>query len=388
MSKICFLNPFFYPYQGGTEKHALEVGARLAAKGFDITVLCARMPRDKKDDAIGGVKVHRVDALYLINSLPTFSPVPPPIAIVPAMSRAIRDEMRRNELFHIHNRFVYSPADAKSIKEGGRKLCITLHNARPAGISPATDLLGALYDETSGKEIMAECDHILGVSRNTLESTVPPEFMHKASVAYNGVATEIYSPGSPTVGAVRKHGLENRKVILTVCRLENQKGLDYMIGAMRKLAKKDKSYLWVLVGTGSLLAKFESLRKDAKLRDNYLLIGEKITESEIVDLYRACDLFVLPSVWEPFGMVLCEALSCGKPVVSTTAGGIPEVVSPDCGMLVSPKDGDALAGAIEKMFSSPKRMRKMGAAGRSRVTRLFTWDRTAECYRKLYDSLL
>jgi glycosyltransferase involved in cell wall biosynthesis len=87
-------------------------------------------------------------------------------------------------------------------------------------------------------------------------------------------------------------------------------------------------------------------------------------------------------------MVLCEALSCGKPVVSTTAGGIPEVVSPDCGMLVSPKDGDALAGAIEKMFSSPKRMRKMGAAGRSRVTRLFTWDRTAECYRKLYDSLL
>lgn len=388
MSKICMLNPFFYPFQGGTEKHLLAVGSRLVQRGFDVSVLCVRMPHDRKSDEIEGMHIRRVDSLFLINSLPPFSPVPPPIALVPAMSNAIKSECRKHDLFHIHNRFMYSPQDAKNVKAAGKKLCLTLHNARTSGISPAVDLLGSIYDETNGREIMAECDAILGVSRNTIESTLPVDLGKETFVAYNGVDTKVYSPDVSPSLAASKYSLEGRKVILTVCRLETQKGLKYMVEAMRKLAHRDKSYLWVLVGTGSQSLYFRSLQADPRLKSHFLLIEKKITEREIAELYSACDLFVLPSVWEPFGMVICEALSAGKPVVSTTAGGIPEIVSKDCGTLCKPKDSAGLVRAIDEMFSDPAKMRRMGRAGRERVKKLFTWDRTADVYQKVYESLL
>ena len=382
------LNPFFYPYQGGTEKHVREVGKRLADRGFDITILCNRMPKDKKEDFFEGMHVRRINSLLLINSIPPFFPVPPPVAITPAMSSAIKELIPQTDLFHIHNRFVYSPSDAKNIKEGGSKLCLTLHNAKTKGISPAVDFFGTLYDRTYGKDIMKECDHIFGVSQNTIDVTVPRAFRSKASVSYNGVDCSVFKPGIPKEDAIKKYGLEGRKVIFTICRLEPQKGLMYMVSALRKLIKKDKSYVWVLAGTGSQQAVFEALSRDPRLRKNIVFIGKKMTEPEVTQLYSACDLFVLPSVWEPFGIVVCEAMAVGKPVVTTTAGGLPEIVTSQTGILVPPKSGEALYRAIMTMFSNPQKMRRMGVAGMARARSNFTWDKTAQNYVKLYERLL
>ena len=123
---------------------------------------------------------------------------------------------------------------------------------------------------------------------------------------------------------------------------------------------------------------------DPRYSENIVIIDEKISERELAALYSACDAFVLPSIWEPFGMVVCEAMAAEKPVVSTTAGGIPEIVAPDCGILVRPKDAEGLYLAINRLFSDEDRMRRMGKAGRQRVKKYFTWDLTADCYAKVY----
>jgi glycosyltransferase involved in cell wall biosynthesis len=360
---------------------------RLAKKGFDVTVLCSRIPGNRKHEVIDGISVKRVDTLFYTDTLPAYSPVPPPIAIAPLMSRAILDECRNQDIFHINNRFFYSPADAKAINAEEKGLCLTLHNARTKGINPTTDFFGLLYDRTSGAQIMEECDHIFGVSQNTLDITVPRRFAKKTSVSYNGVNTQVYAPKVSGEPARRKYGLANRKVLLTVCRLERQKGIQYMLDAIKKLSKRDKSFLWVVLGKGTLLPLLKAARRDPRYSDSIVLIDQKIPERELSQLYSACDAFVLPSIWEPFGMVLCEALASERPVVSTTAGGIPEIVTKDCGVLVPPKSPEALANAILGLFSDTKKMRRMGKAGRRRVKKYFSWDRTAECYAKVYRTL-
>lgn len=387
MSRICLLNPFFLPYQGGTEKHIHEVGMRLAKKGFDITVLCSRIPGNKKHEMIDGISVKRVDTLFYTDTLPPYSPVPPPVAIAPLMSKAILDECKKQDLFHINNRFFYSPADAKAINEEEKGLCLTLHNARTKGISPATDFLGSIYDRTSGQQIMEECDHIFGVSQNTLDITAPRKFKAKMSVSYNGVNSEVYSPKVSGDGVRARYGLKNKKVLLTVCRLERQKGIQYLLDAVKKLVKMDKSFVWVVLGKGTMLPVLTAAKKDLRYSQNIIVIDEKITERQLAELYSACDAFVLPSVWEPFGMVICEAMATEKPVISTTAGGIPEIVTKDVGVLVRPKSAEALYLAISRVFSDEQKMRKMGKAGRVRVKKHFTWDLTADCYAKVYREL-
>jgi glycosyltransferase involved in cell wall biosynthesis len=387
MTRICLLNPFFLPYQGGTEKHIHEVGMRLVKRGFDVTVLCSRIPGNKKHEVIDGISVKRVDTLLYLDNLPPYCPVPPPVAIAPLMSKAILDECRNQDIFHINNRFFYSPSDTKAINGEEKGLCITLHNARTKGINPTTDFFGNLYDRTNGRQIMADCDHIFGVSQNTLDITVPRKFHSKCSVSYNGVNSAVYSPKVSGEAMRRKYNLENRKVILTVCRLERQKGIQYMLDAVKKLVRHDKSFVWVVLGKGTMLPLLKLAKLDPRYSDNIVVIDEKISELQLSELYSACDAFVLPSIWEPFGMVLCEAMAAEKPVISTTAGGIPEIVTRDTGVLVRPKSAEDLYLAISTMFGNEDKMRRMGKAGRVRVKRYFTWERTADCYEKVYKSL-
>jgi glycosyltransferase involved in cell wall biosynthesis len=80
-------------------------------------------------------------------------------------------------------------------------------------------------------------------------------------------------------------------------------------------------------------------------------------------------------------------MAAEKPVISTTAGGIPEIVTPDVGVIVRPKSAEDLYLAIWRMFGDEAKMRRMGKAGRVRVKKYFTWDRTADCYEKVYKSL-
>ena len=101
--------------------------------------------------------------------------------------------------------------------------------------------------------------------------------------------------------------------------------------------------------------------------------------AELVKLYQAADLLVLPSVWqESYGLPVAEAMASGTPVLATRSGGVPELVEDGVtGRLVPRLDPDALTQALREMLSDPGRLRAMGVAGRARAERLLTWDRSA-----------
>ncbi|MFC2174373.1 glycosyltransferase family 4 protein [archaeon] len=366
---ICMVNPFFFPYMGGTEKHIFEVGRRLAKK-HHVTVLTYRYPKAPRREVIEGMEIIRARALVL-TYLP--HPLPPPMPLAPHGDAVIRKQAKYNDLFHFHNRFTYSVNSFKALKKRGKHVCLTLHNARPQGIDPITDAAGSFYDDFFGEKIFGQCDRIAAVSKNTLETTLPEEYWDKASVVYNGVNLEDYDPKmdcSPTLSEFGDFVFSNGRFV-------EQKGFKYLLEAASNIDAR-----LVILGRGKQKEKLAKLAPD-----NVTFITKPVSEQKLACLYGAAKAFVLPSLYEPFGMALVEAMAMETPVIGTSVGGVPEVVTPEVGSLVQPRDPAALAEAVNSILSTPDKAKRMGRAGRKRVKENFTWDHTARGYDKLYAAL-
>lgn len=366
--KICMVNPLFLPYNGGTEKHVYEVSKRLAKK-HEVSVLTARMKNTSRYEIIDGIKIYRTKAL-IINKAP--HPLPPPFPVAPQMFWKIREHAKKNDVMHFHNRFTYNPFDFTLAKTGGTKLCMTLHNSRPEGIDPTTNFVGGFYDKLFGNVMMKQADRIAAVSKDTKERTVPPELWNKSSVIYNGVELDDYDPRISTE-KVKKYG----KYFLCVARLVEQKGLEYLIEAMKRVDAR-----LVIKGSGPLEKKLK-----AQAGKNIDFITERISEEELAQLYKGCHAFVLPSLYEPFGMVLCEAMAMERPVIGTEIGGIPEIVTNGVGLLVKPKSSKELTDKMNYLLDNPQKADSMGKKGRKRVEENFTWDHSARAYEDFYKKL-
>ncbi|MEZ5461198.1 glycosyltransferase [Dokdonella sp.] len=136
---------------------------------------------------------------------------------------------------------------------------------------------------------------------------------------------------------------ENAELVLYVGRLVAEKGLRELVEAMRSLRGEHPRAELVLVGDGPMRAELAELAKDPA---NQLRLAGAQPASEVASWMAACNLLALPSYSEGHPNVLVEALACGRPVVSTPVGGVPEVVDDSCAMLVPPRDVPALAHAL------------------------------------------
>ena len=116
----------------------------------------------------------------------------------------------------------------------------------------------------------------------------------------------------------------------------------------------------------------------------------RITEEELVALYRRTGVLVMPSMFEGFGLPVAEGMACSAPVITTIAGSLPEVVGEDQegGLLVPPGDSRSLAKALCKVLTEPDFAKDLGERGRRRVERLFSWERTAENTTEVYQRLI
>ncbi len=360
-----------------------EVCKRLSKK-HSVTVLTARLPNTKREEIVDGARVVRMHSIVLADAP---HPIPPPVPIYLFPWPDFVREIRKADVVHIHNRFAYSPFELLVVKKVFRKkLAVTLHNARPQGIDLATDFVGGLYDDVYGRRILSSCNAIAGVSKNTLDMTVPKGLKIPTKVIYNGVDTKLFDPRNSGDKVKKDLGLDGKKVVLTVCRLVEQKGLDYLLDAIPLVDRELKGNShFVLLGRGPRLQHLEARARSLGVEKKISFLTERFSERGLAELYAACDCFVLPSLWEPFGMVIVEAQSTGKPVVASDIGGIPEIIeSGENGFLVPPRNSALLAEKIALVLRDERIGRRLGAAGRKSVLKRFTWDETARGYEKFY----
>jgi glycosyltransferase involved in cell wall biosynthesis len=221
----------------------------------------------------------------------------------------------------------------------------------------------------------------------------------KIEVCYNGVDPQKYNPETVKAEEVKKlresYGIkEDESMILFIGRLVGVKGVDKLIMAMPHVLQKYPKAKLVVVGVGDMQEYLKNLVNTMRLQDSVKLNFNFISEEERILHYAACDVAVFPSLYEPFGIVVLEAMSMERPVVVGAAGvsGMREVVTcygeEQCGFHVNPSNPADIAWGINSALESPEKKQWLGKNGRRRVLKEFTWERAAERTIELYEQVV
>lgn len=201
------------------------------------------------------------------------------------------------------------------------------------------------------------------------------------------IHTPVIYNGIPTACFVLRAGRDNAKgekdvVLLHVGRFAPQKNHLLLIEAFALAVKEYPTMQLWLVGDGPLQPAVERLVKEKGLEEKVLFLGIR---DDVPKLLADSDVFILPSDWEGVPLTVLEAMAAGKPVIATAVGGVPELVEDGAtGVLVPPRDPEALAQGILRLVKDPDLRRRMGKAARERALEHFDISRTAREYEALY----
>lgn len=199
---------------------------------------------------------------------------------------------------------------------------------------------------------------------------------------HNGIDTDSFVFDPAARAHVRSElGLEeSTPLLLAVGRLWAQKDYPNLLRAFAGLRAGAAPQL-AIVGDGPLRKELDALAESLGVRERVRFLGVR---HDVPALMSACDLFVLSSAWEGFGLVVAEAMACGRMVVATDCGGVREVVG-DAGFLVPPRDAQAVTEAMGRALRLPDEQRKrLGIAARKRVVARYSLEAMAQKYLAVY----
>lgn len=232
--------------------------------------------------------------------------------------------------------------------------------------------------------VLGSSDRIVAPSRGYQEdfSAIFPEVRDATTFVHNGVnLAELLSDGQTT-------NTDQDPYIFCIAQHVEKKGLDVLLHAFEQLRHKHPSFKLVIAGDGPLRGQLQQLAISLRIDEKVEFLGQK-GRSEIVKLLQGCQVFVLPSRSEPFGIAIVEALACGKPVVATAVGGIPEVIeNGKNGILVEPDNSAALADALIRVLTNQALQRLMARNGPLTVKGKFRCENTGLSYEAIFGALL
>jgi len=179
---------------------------------------------------------------------------------------------------------------------------------------------------------------------------------------------------------------QNSNVIGTVGRLVPVKGHKYLVSAAKRVTKEFENTVFVFVGDGYLESILERQAESLGIRKNTIFAGWR---SDVIDVLSLFDIFVLPSLNEGMGKVLIEGMALGKPIVASSVGGIIDLVkNGDNGILVPPRDSDALGDAILKLIRNRNMAQELGRNGKAKVYPEYDTTVMIRQIEGLYENLL
>jgi teichuronic acid biosynthesis glycosyltransferase TuaC len=291
--------------------------------------------------------------------------------------RYIEEHVRRAKADILQSYWLYP--DGYATLQVGRKLGIpVVLVAIGSDLNRIPDALTRHFT----RKALSEADHVMTMSRYLLEKAVALGANPlKGSSHINGCDTDVFHFRDRALCRAQLHIDAESKLIVYVGRLDMTKGLGELLHAVAALVPKHPRLQVALVGDGPAMATLQTLTNQLDLAQKVIFAGA--CNSEMVAQWMgACDLFSLPSYSEGSPNVVIEALNCGRPVVATHVGGIPELVDSEAGMLVAPKDAEALAQALDTEL----RANRDGETIARRFRR--SWRDLALEMRSVFDSLV
>ncbi|MBD2432103.1 MULTISPECIES: glycosyltransferase family 4 protein [Fischerella] len=186
------------------------------------------------------------------------------------------------------------------------------------------------------------------------------------------------------------------KVVMYVGRFDPRKGIETLVRAVGKSQFRGDKHLKLIIGGGSRPGQSDGMERERiegivhelGMSDFTIFTG-RLSQEILPSYYAAADVCVVPSHYEPFGLVAIEAMASNTPVVASDVGGLQfTVVSEETGLLAPPQDEDAFAVAIDRILANPQWRDKLGQAARRRVENKFSWNGVATQLSELYTQLL
>ena len=372
MMKIVQTPVRFYPFVGGVENYVYNLSKELVKKGHKVTVICANEPNTKRKETINGIDVKRLPYIGKIANT----------NITPTLPLELFKE--DFDIIHTHLPTPWS-ADWSTIfaKLKSKPLVLTYHNDIVS--KGLTSYIAKFYNLTSLKMVLELSDKIVITQSSYLNrSPYLSKYRDKIEVIPVGVDTEKFKP-------LNIQEYENTLFFLSILdKFHEYKGLEYLLKALKIVKDEIKNVKLIVGGEGDLKSYYQEIANSLGLENNVRFVGF-IPDSKIVEYYNRCSAFVLPSYssdQEGFGIVLLEALACGKPVITTEIVGVSKDVQEfNAGVVVKPRDVDSLANAIVEILQDEDLRRKMGENGR-KVDEKYSWHNIAGIMEKIYTELV
>lgn len=380
--RVCLISKQFPPGVGGAETYAHELANGLAEQGHDVDVFTQWIDSpDEKADVHENVSVHRICKAR--RKLVTFETL--------WFSFTARREIDFEAYDIVHGTMMpASTVVVTAFNDIETPVILTSHGtsigeAKAVALETPADYLlkyffhpmNVVMDYVASRD----ADQVIAISDHAYEQLTTWYRLNEDEVEMipHGVDTEQFYPREeqhPTVN-------EGKTTLLFVGRLGARKGLDLVFRALARVDDEDVEFL--IAGTGRHEETLRELAQELGIADQVRFLGY-VGDEELPVLYSSADVFVLPSTYEGFGLVLLEAMACGTPVIGADAGGIPTAVENDETGLIVPRTVENFVEAIELM--ADRSLREEYAEKAYTKTRNMSWQSVVQTVEDIYRGLI
>lgn len=371
---------------GGMSVAVTELAAALERKGNEVHVFTRIGPNQKIYEVVHGVHYHRCPFATNNDLIQEMNNMCKSMAHYFFETENVSGSF---DIIHGHDWHVVNALDEIK-KARNKKIIFTLHSnqfGRDGNVfhdGPAKTIGNIEWYGTYIADRVIVCSHAMKEETKWLHR-VPEE---KIRVIPNGIWAKNFDGFiDPWKDAKRKYGIGALDpLILFVGRMTHQKGPDLLLEAIPDVLKDYSQAKFVFVGDGYMRSQLENKARELDLTHAVRFTGY-ISDEEKANLMKASECVVVPSRNEPFGIVVLEAWSCGKPVISTHGTGAGELIWHEVTGLKVYRNQNSIAWGIKYILSNLEKARWMGRNGRFAAENVFTWDKIAEQTLAVYKEL-
>ena len=338
----------FPPHVGGVGVHIHTLSKELVKQGHEVYVI-TYPHKDIKD----------IDGIHVIGTKGLNIPGVRGLMFKRNAKKALEELVKKEDIDIIHGHYLF-PAGAAAVevgKEHGIKTYVTAHGSDMYEVYKKQPVMRSTL-----RKVLKYADGVFAVSnalKHEIIATGVPGIADKTKLSWNSVDIDKFS-NSGDDSFKQEYNLLDKPIVLFVGNLIKRKNVDSLLEA-KKIANSD--YYLVVVGDGPLFKKLKKKVEDENIRD-VIFTGSR---DDVENIIPSCDLLVLPSFSESFGLVLIEALACGKPVIGSNVGGITEIITDDVGLLVDPNKIPSIARAIDNLVNDEELRHVLSLNARSRA---------------------
>jgi len=364
--KIGIVSPYAYPRPGGANAHIRETYSRLTELGHDVRIITA--PWGDDPPAKDVIQIGRAMAIPFNGSI---GRVTLSVRLEYLISRMLDRE--RFDIIHHHEPFV--PFLSFQILDSARCPHVATFHAF-GGFSFSYWAGRIALDRYMGK--LDERIAVSSAARHFVSTYFPGDYR----IIPNGVDVEFYANAKPFPE------FQDGKVnFLFVGRVEPRKGAMYLMKAYAQIKERHPNTRLIVAGRGPEIGDLRRFGRERELAD--VFFAGRVSDEDKARFYKTADVFVAPSTGqESFGIVLLEAMAAGRAVVASDIHGYKRVVQRNVsGLLVEPKDPDALAEALERLIVDPGLRRSLGDAGAKRAPE-YDWHHVTKQLVEVYEEVI